>query len=279
MLPARTEVRVMTNSCIIPTRDRRELTLRALASVFAQETAAELEVIVVDDGSVDDTVQVIRQQYPAVRLVLTAGEGPGPARNAGAAAARGDFLMFLDSDDVWLPPHVRLLEQKLGQGFQVAYGLTQTFDTVNGAVFPVPALDEICEGDCLAALLRWCFFVPSALAVSREAFDLVGGFPAGQPGEDWAFFLKLAARYPFGFAGHEVISRRFLHQGSICRQVTRPELLASLARICRMLRSDELMPAAAQERFRQLGQWLLESKTDWSSVQAWYLAMKEEGIV
>lgn len=269
----------MTISCIIPTRDRRALLLRALASVFSQETETELEVVVVDDGSVDDTLQALRQHYPAVRLVRTAGKGPGPARNAGAAAASGDFFMFLDSDDVWLPQHAALLEVTLKRGFQVAYGVTQTCDTVNGAVFSIPALDEICEGNCLAALWRWCFLVPSALAVSREAFQRVGGFPAGHPGEDWAFLLKLAARYPFGFAGREVISRRYLHPDSICRQVTRPELLACLARISRMLGDDELMPNEAMERFKQLGQWLLKSETEWSTVQDWYLAMKQEGII
>ena len=88
-------------SVVIPTRNRRGLLARALASVRVQSSAPR-EVIVVDDGSTDDTLEFLATQAD-VRVARSPGGGPGAARNAGAALAAGDYLAFLDSDDLWFP--------------------------------------------------------------------------------------------------------------------------------------------------------------------------------
>ena len=74
----------------------------ALDSVFAQ-TYAPIEVIVVDDGSEDDTAGVVARRAPAARLIRQSRKGPAEARNAGVAAASGEYLAFLDADDLWIP--------------------------------------------------------------------------------------------------------------------------------------------------------------------------------
>jgi glycosyltransferase involved in cell wall biosynthesis len=88
-------------SVVIPTRNRRELLARALKSVRAQ-SSAPLEVIVVDDGSTDDTLEFLATQAD-VQVARSPGRGPGAARNAGAGLAAGEYLAFLDSDDLWFP--------------------------------------------------------------------------------------------------------------------------------------------------------------------------------
>ena len=89
-------------SVIIPTFNRSRLVAEAVASALAQEAVA-LEVIVVDDGSEDDTPTVLTSLGVAVRPVFQAHAGVSAARNTGIRMARGEWLAFLDSDDLWLP--------------------------------------------------------------------------------------------------------------------------------------------------------------------------------
>ena len=89
-------------SVIIPTYNRASLLREALESVFAQQ-CQDFEVLVVDDGSTDDTETVARSFGPAVQFLRQQNCGPGAARNRGIQAARGIYVAFLDSDDLWFP--------------------------------------------------------------------------------------------------------------------------------------------------------------------------------
>src|SRR5436309_9355229 len=88
-------------SVIVPTFNRASLLRQALDSVLAQ-TFAEYELIVVDDGSTDDTANVVASYGSRVYFLQQANRGPGAARNLGAAGAKGEYLAFLDSDDLFL---------------------------------------------------------------------------------------------------------------------------------------------------------------------------------
>jgi len=250
----------------------------AIASVEAQQWPG-VEIVVVDDGSVDGTSATVAARYPAARLVRLSGLGPGPARNAGVAAARGDIIMFLDSDDLWLPGHMAALLGVLERGFEVAYGTTRTVDEVNDSSFCIPEPGEGIEGEALAPLLRWCFLVPSAVAVSRRAFEAGNGFGAHSFGEDWSFFLHLAARYPFGFAGDEPITRRRLHHGSLCCLTGRDTIAAFLARLGEEVLASEWGRPEMAQRFVLMEQWLRDKNQAWTTVQEWYSAMRAEGMV
>jgi glycosyltransferase involved in cell wall biosynthesis len=92
-------------SVVIPTYNRARLVTRALESVFAQ-TASPREVIVVDDGSTDDTLQRLGSLGGRIRVIPQANAGGAAARNRGVHAATADWVAFLDSDDVWTPGHL-----------------------------------------------------------------------------------------------------------------------------------------------------------------------------
>lgn len=92
----------MLFSVVIPTFNRRALLARTLESVTRQ-TFADFEIIVVDDGSTDGTLEYLRSLERDVRLLRQENKGAGVARNAGASEARGEYIAFLDSDDVWFP--------------------------------------------------------------------------------------------------------------------------------------------------------------------------------
>lgn len=266
----------MRISCVIPTKNRSEMTCRAIASVASQDVPVR-EIIVVDDGSTDNTVALVAARFPEVRLLKCSGLGPGLARNAGVAKACGEVIMFLDSDDVWLPGHVASLAQTLARGYPVAYGVTKNFDQIGGGEFFIPAPGMAMEGQCLAALARWCFLLPSAMAVKAEAFAAVAGFGAGELGEDWSFFLRLARRFPFGFCGDEPITLRYLHDGSLCNCANGDRLEALLATVSLALAEVEAAPAEVS-RFQVLADWT-RRQGDWQTIQQWYLALQQEELL
>ena len=269
---------ILQVSCIIPTRDRCRMVLQALDSIARQQWI-DLEVIVVDDGSTDNTVPAVSGRFPDAKLVRLDGEGPGSARNAGADAAQGDCLMFLDSDDLWLDDHIAKLVQVLNRGFEVAYGTTSTIDEINGGQFLIPDNGAGPQGDCFKEMLRWCFMVPSTMAVSRKAFQGVGGFGDEQYGEDWTFFTRLAARYPFGFAGPQPITLRRLHPGSFCFLADQQKPLAIIHQMLTGLENEPKATDTDMRRFIMMKEWTSRNAGRWSTIQEWYQSMLQEDII
>lgn len=97
-------------SCIVPAFNSGRYIAKALASILAQ-TWTSIEVIVVDDGSTDDTAAIVAE-YDCVRYKLKEARGPAATRNLGVASATGDFLAFLDADDLW---HAEKLERQMNR--------------------------------------------------------------------------------------------------------------------------------------------------------------------
>jgi glycosyltransferase involved in cell wall biosynthesis len=121
-------------SVIVPVFNRRELVLRAIESVLAQEGASKREVIVVDDGSTDGTADAINKRFGGdarVRVISSSNAGASAARNLGLRNASGEFVCFLDSDDFWLPGMLSAVEQVLAQYPRLA------FVSVEGATLPI----------------------------------------------------------------------------------------------------------------------------------------------
>jgi len=173
-------------SVILTTFDRRELVARALASVFAQTTAA-YETIVVDDGSTDGTAEFLTHQPVDVLRVPHSGN-PAIARNAGLDRARGDLIAFLDSDDSLRPNALKDLSAALMA--QPAAGFAY------GDYEPDPGLRPLPPpvGDIFDRLLESDFLVTGAVLFRRALLGPVGGFdPHCSPAEDWDFWLRLAA--------------------------------------------------------------------------------------
>ena len=254
------------------------MVLEAIESIKRQDYH-DLEIIIVDDGSTDNTRKEINSLFPEVLLVSLNGSGPGSARNAGVNASSGEILMFLDSDDLWLENHVQHLMDVLKKGFQFAYGTTKTIDQTNGKDFLIPEVGKGQEGDCFEALLRWCFMVPSSIAVSRKAFIAAGGFDTFACGEDWTFFIKLSAQLPLGYAGPHPITLRRLHHGSLCFLNDKKKLLAIINQVFTLLENEPRANAAHLNHFTMLHEWTAANMNQWSTVQDWYLQMLQEKII
>lgn len=174
-------------SVIIPVHNGARYLRAALESVFAQ-TYRPFEVIVVDDGSVDDS-GVIAQGFHDVRHIHQANQGVAAARNHGIEAARGEFLAFLDQDDLWTPDKIKLQMAHLLSNPEIGYTLTQQqFFLDPGASFPAWFRKELFS----SVHTGWSL---NTLVVRRTAFEKVGNFATGYSAasdSDWFFRAKAA---------------------------------------------------------------------------------------
>ena len=168
----------MLFSIIIATYNRLDLLTRTMASVWSQRFT-DFEVIVADDGSTDRTVDFLHAQGPRVRVVHQANSGPGAARNLGAQLASGEYLAFLDSDDLWFPWTLATFAHVIRQHHAPAIlaGHLQEFsdDADLRGVQETPPEAEVFP-DYLASS-RKRYFVGACMAVlRRDEFMKTGGF-------------------------------------------------------------------------------------------------------
>ena len=168
----------------------------------SRQTCMPLEHIVVDDGSTDDTVNLLRRlakQFPHLKVIARRNQGAGPARNTATEVARGRYIAFLDSDDVWLE---NKLERQIGfmeeSGEAFTYGDYAVADGATGETLgrysTPPRLSH-------KQLLTRCPIACSTAAYNQEALGK-RYMPAIRRGQDWALWLALtrdgldAAKYP-----------------------------------------------------------------------------------
>jgi len=253
------------------------MVIAAISSALDQHVIIP-EIIVVDDGSIDGSAAIIKNKFPSVTIIPLPGLGPGMARNAGVEAAGGDILMFLDSDDVWHAHHVENLVKVINSGYQIAYGVTTTRDEINGREFLIPENSAGSSGDCFDALCNWCFLVPSATAMTRKAFDAAGGFGPETLGEDWCFFLRLAARYPFGFFAETPITLRRLHGGSLCSTLNAKNLLTLTENLRNTLKKEKRTRPQGFARIDTMKKLIMTRGTEFKTIQDLYLALHREEV-
>lgn len=183
-------------SVVIRTYRLADYIAEAIDSVFGQ-TADDLEVIVVE-GAAEVTVQAVLDRYHGrIRRIGLHGSTLGAALNAGITAARGEFVAFLDSDDVWLPHKLsRQLAWLDGQDrFGFAYGNLRLLSLGGILSPPVLAPEQIVRGSVLRTIVRNMCIHPSTLVVRRVWFERVGLFDGTRAiCEDYPFLLTLASQ-------------------------------------------------------------------------------------
>lgn len=177
------------------------MVLAAIESVRAQSTPVH-EIIVVDDGSTDDTLARLSTLAPAVRVIAQPNAGPGPARNAGLAAATGEFIAFLDSDDRWLPWTLDTLQHAIASpptGATVICGSPRAIehDHEISAITRDADLFES-HADYLGTDPIDLFPGAGVLCARTDCLRRVGGFPAQRmTAEDADLYLRLGTEPGF----------------------------------------------------------------------------------
>lgn len=210
-------------SVVIPTYNRSRLLLEALECVFAQ-TYSPYEVIVVDDGSTDDTLSQLQKFRSRIILVSQANSGPGCARNRGAQEANGEFLCFLDSDDLWFPWTLSSYAHAI-EAFDARFIAGHPSDEnaeYHDHVFKCSVV-QMERYDCyLAASADNLWVGTSATAVDRLVFLDCGGFDSSRiNAEDSDLWLKLGCVSPFVWIADPPVFAYRRQKGSLVSEVVR----------------------------------------------------------
>lgn len=198
-------------SVVIPAYNRERTIARAIAAVLAQ-TYATIEIVVVDDASVDGTAATVEALgHSKVRLVRhERNRGAAAARNTGVAEARGAWIAFQDSDDDWLPEklarqaaHMASLSGDYVATFctKIDYGCDQNRNYGRRLVSCMPdPREDIRSGDLHRRLMRGNIIGPQTVLIEKAAFLAAGGFDTRlRNNEDWDFFIRLSERGKIGF--------------------------------------------------------------------------------
>ena len=200
-------------SVVIPTYNAADFIVESLASVAAQKGPFETEIIVVDDGSTDDTRERVRS-FDAVQLIPQANAGPSAARNRGIEAALGDYVAFLDSDDLWpdgkLAAQVEVAQRHPEAG--LIFGDCRIF-TEEGpraqTFFEEAGLDtgfwghSVLVQDPYRKLFTTNFVPTGAALIRKDCFREVGLFDEKRSYvEDMELWFRIAFRFPVAYTTH-----------------------------------------------------------------------------
>ena len=206
-------------SVVIPAYNAQAHLAECLASVGAQSGHFRLEIIVVDDGSRDATAD-IAQRHPGVHCVTQANSGPSAARNAGIALAQGEFVAFLDADDLWPTGKLESQLQVLVQHPEAAlvFGDCRQFDARGfrpRTEFETNGLGTASWGSgplvpqAYARLLENNFITTGSVVARRAMLREAGGFAEDlRLVEDLDLWLRMARRHPIAWCGLECLLRR-----------------------------------------------------------------------
>jgi len=210
-------------SVVIPTFNRRDLIGETIGSVLGQ-TFGNLEILVIDDGSTDDTKRIVDSiGDPRIRYFYQDHSGkPAVPRNKGIKNARGEYIAFLDSDDLWLPDK---LERQVGfldkdPEIGLIYGQHLPFGNCiqKATPLPIPSSSTAKSGIIFKSLFLSWNFIPCLEAVVRhKIIEEVGGFdeePALKAVEDFDLWLRIARIFRIQFIP-EVMSKYRFHKDQI----------------------------------------------------------------
>ncbi len=206
-------------SVIIPTYNRAYCLRRTLDSVL-QQTYPVDEILLIDDGSIDNTEQLVKEHYPQVLYFRQKNNGVSAARNLGIQYATGQWLAFLDSDDAW---HQNKINQQL-QAISEAenYNVCHTNEIWYRNNCRVNAMDKHQKqgGWILQENLQRCLISPSSVLIHRSVFKTIGNFDESLPAcEDYDLWLRICSQMPvlyleealtMKYGGHEdQLSKRY----------------------------------------------------------------------
>ncbi len=190
----------MEISVVIPTYNRAQRVSRAVKSALEQ-SCPPCEIIVVDDGSTDQTVPHLSRSFAGIRLVQQEHSGVSAARNAGIGQARGEWVAFLDSDDEWKPGKLERQagaieqERKKGKEFLVCH--TDEIWVRNGTRVNPMAKHAKPQGWIFESCLPRCCVSPSSAMLHRNLFTRFGVFDETLPAcEDYDLWLRIFSRLP-----------------------------------------------------------------------------------
>jgi glycosyltransferase involved in cell wall biosynthesis len=208
----------MQISVIIPSFNRLESLKRAVNSVLDQDCEVD-ELIVVDDGSTDDTSNYIRQSFPQIKLIQQTNRGVSAARNAGIKQANYDWIALLDSDDSWHHNKISTIKEHHSQ--QPDIGLIHSDEIWIRNHVRVNAMNKHQKtgGNVFLRCLPMCVISPSAVVLKRSIIKSVGYFDESLPAcEDYDLWLKICCQHAVHYIDQPLITKYGGHEDQLSTQ-------------------------------------------------------------
>ena len=240
-------------SVVIPTHNRCHTLARALDSVIAQ-SVQPLEVIVIDDGSTDETGPLLKSHYPQVKVFRQSNHGVSHARNRGIETAQGDWIAFLDSDDAWYPGKLEAQLRELERNPATRLCHTDEHWIRNGKRINQRFRHAKRGGRIFQHCLPLCAISPSASLIHQSVFADIGYFDEDLPAcEDYDFWLRLTAREAVAFCDAPLVIKYGGHQDQLSRKFMAMDRFRLMA-LEKILLSKELSDVDELATIKTLGE-------------------------
>ncbi len=236
-------------SVVIPTYNRLSQLKHAVNSVRAQDYTT-YEIIVVDDGSTDGTAQWLDKQDIRF-LILTHTGFPGLARNRGAEIARGRYLCFLDSDDVWKEEKLKKQIAFFSNNLEAAVCHTREIWQRSGKIISQSNQKHKREGYIFPDALKKCIIGPSTVMIVRSVFFEIGAFRENMEiAEDYELWLRLTAQYEVAYIDEPLVEKKAGHAEQLSEKYGHIELFRIWALLLNISQGsftfDQLKPACKE---------------------------------
>jgi glycosyltransferase involved in cell wall biosynthesis len=210
-------------SVIIPTYNRSQFLAEAVESVLAQSVFQSrkysFEIIIIDDGSTDDTRKVVEKFSGPINYYYQPHQGVSRARNHGLEKAKGEFIAFLDSDDLWLPEKIKLQMNVMENLPHLMGCTTEEIWLRRGKRVNPREKHRKYSGWIFPHALPLCILSLSASLFRRQVFEEIGTFDESLPAcEDYDFSLRYSLRYPLHLIDRPLIIKRGGHHDQLSRQ-------------------------------------------------------------
>jgi glycosyltransferase involved in cell wall biosynthesis len=223
-------------SVVIPTHNRWPMIAEAVQSVLTQ-TFGDFELIVVDDGSIDNTARLLSSCDSRLQVLSQPHTGVAAARNAGVARSRGKYIAFLDSDDLWSPAKLAIQADFMEQNPEMHICQTEEIWIRRGVRVNPKARHRKPSGDIFQRSLELCLVSPSAVMMTKELFYLAGGFDESFPVcEDYDLWLRIAVAHPVFLIESPLVTKRGGHVDQLSRSTWGIDRFRVLA-IAKLLRA------------------------------------------
>jgi glycosyltransferase involved in cell wall biosynthesis len=238
-------------SVIISTYNRGWILKEAIDSVLAQDFK-DYELIVVDDGSSDNTREVLDTYGQDIIVLRQANKGVSAARNRGIAEAGGQLVAFLDSDDLWQPRKLSRQVDFFNLNPDAVINQTEEIWIRNGVRVNPKDRHRKPSGMIFERSLGLCLVSPSAVMIRKSLFDVVGVFDENLPAcEDYDLWLRISCRYPVDLIDTPLIIKRGGHQDQLSKAAGLDRFrIQSLEKIIKSGRLTESQNRAAVDNLR-----------------------------
>jgi len=241
-------------SVIIPTYNRANLIKRAITSV-ARQTFKDLEIIVIDDGSEDDTDKIVQNIADSrISYKKIDHSGVSRARNQGIELSRGRWIAFIDSDDEWLDTKIEKQLKYLENHPQYPACHTDEIWIKDGVRINQGKKHKKYAGNFFSPSLKMCLISPSSVIIQRDIFTEIGGFDESfNYVEDYELWLRLTSKYEIGYINEKLVIKYGGHKDQLSRRIDGIEKyrMMALEKFIKNNHSNDLLKEHVDQAFKE----------------------------